>query len=160
MDQVDAGTVREYVGNYSEYEWAKSKEAEAAEQEESSTEPLAGSSTQKDKERKRHEAEERNKRHRLLRPLKDKLQVVEKSLEEIMHTKSEVELELADPGIYQEDQKSRLLQTLEQQKELVSEENSLFGQWEEISSRIEEVSSVHLPDYNSKTSDASVRETR
>ena len=158
--EVDNGKVKEYVGNYSEYEWAKEKEAAAAELKESSTEPLTNSATQNDKDRKRQEAEERNKRHRLLKPLKDKLQVVEKNLEEIMHTKSKVELELADPGIYQEDQKSRLLQTLDQQKKLASEENGLLGDWEEISSRIEEVSSVHLPDQNSKTSDASVGETR
>ncbi len=77
-----------------------------------------------------------------------------------MQTKGEMELELADPGIYQEDQKSRLLQTLDQQKELVSEENSLLGEWEEISSRIEEVSSVHLQSQDSKTNNAPVKEAR
>ena len=65
-------------------------------------------------------------------------------MEDIMQKKGEIELKLADPAIYQEDQKSRLLETLSQQKELVSNENRLLGEWEEITSRIEEVSSVHL----------------
>jgi ATP-binding cassette subfamily F protein 3 len=138
--EVNNGVVKEYVGNYTDYEWAKEKEAETEEQKQSSNKPLTNSATQKDKERKRQEAEERNKRHRLLKPLKDKLQVVEKSLEEIMQTKSVVELELAEPGIYQEDQKPRLLKALNHQKELVCEENNLLGEWEELSAQVEELS--------------------
>jgi len=79
--EVNAGTVKEYVGSYSDYEWAKEREeATHVAKDQESTTPDKISSSKKDKKRKREEAEARNQRYRKLKPLQENLKKVEQKL--------------------------------------------------------------------------------
>lgn len=136
--EVDAGKVKEYVGSYSDYEWAKAREEEtqAAKGLESSA-PEKTSSSKKDKKRKRQEAEARNQRYRQLKPLQDQLKKIEQKLEVIVQEKQAVENILADSALYEDNRKKDLKETLEQQKDLAWKEDKLTKEWELLSEKIE-----------------------
>ncbi|MEK9629979.1 MAG: ABC-F family ATP-binding cassette domain-containing protein [Nitrospinota bacterium] len=138
--EVSNGQVREYDGNYSEYEEAKLKE-EAFEEKGKSVagEKSAPGSSALDKDRKRKEAEERNLRYKKLKPLETRLVEVENRLEVLMEENQKIQSELADAGIYEADQKDRLMKTMEQQRNLKEEEQSLMEEWDELTASIEQV---------------------
>jgi ATP-binding cassette subfamily F protein 3 len=138
--EVNAGTVKEYVGSYSDYGWAKSREAKtAAGALAESAEPEKSSASKKDKERKRQEAEARNQRYRRLKPLQDGLKEVEQKLESVMQEKQTVETQLADSSLYEDNRKSDRLATLDRQKALAQEESTLMAEWDQLSQQIEEI---------------------
>jgi hypothetical protein len=58
-----------------------------------------------------------------------------------MEDKAACEMELADPSIHQAGEKTRLLKTLERQKQLADEENRLIGEWDRLSLSIDAYSS-------------------
>ncbi|MBV50943.1 MAG: ABC-F family ATP-binding cassette domain-containing protein [Nitrospinaceae bacterium] len=137
--EVNDGTVRQYIGNYSEYELAKNKEAEAALLNPTkSTQETSTSANQLDRDRKRREAENRNRKHKIIKPLKSRLQKVETRLEEVLAEKAAVEYKLANSAIYESANKPDLMETLSQQKELVSEEKTLTEEWGQLSTRIDQ----------------------
>jgi len=139
--EVENQSIKEYIGNYSDYEYYKAREAEQAEAQTSGAELKAAHSvSQQGRERKRREAEERNQRHRQIKPLQTKLEQVEKRLEQVMEEKGRAELQLADPEIYQESRKDGLLKTLKLQKELAREEDALLKEWDDLTAAMEQVS--------------------
>jgi ATP-binding cassette subfamily F protein 3 len=135
--EVEAGAVKEYSGDYSDYEWAKSKEVQAVEVSSGSGKDL--SSSQLNRERKKKEAEERNQRYKNLKPLQTKLAKVESRLEVLMQTNETLQRRLADASIYEDGQKPRLLKTLEEQTTLKAEEKTLLQEWDELTVAIEEI---------------------
>ena len=136
--EVNAGTVKEYVGSYSDYEWAKSREEETATSAlEESAAPIKTSSSKKDKKRKRQEAEARNQRYRKLKPLQDNLEKVEQKLETIIQKKQTIETQLADSELYQDNRKPELKEALDQQKDLAWKEGKLMKEWDLLSEQIE-----------------------
>ncbi|MBI4390147.1 MAG: ABC-F family ATP-binding cassette domain-containing protein [Nitrospinae bacterium] len=138
--EIGNGTLKEYVGNYSEYEWAKSRETQPAPQGNGDKDPDRKTAAQKDREQKRQEAETRNRRYRQLKPLQDELQTVEKRLDELMEEKRGLEQRLAGPALYEAEQKGLLMETLDRQKNLHNEEQDLLCRWEDLSSEIERAS--------------------
>ncbi|MFQ5449476.1 MAG: ATP-binding cassette domain-containing protein [Nitrospinaceae bacterium] len=139
--EIEDQTVREYAGNYSDYQYAKSREAETESAEPSNDSLQEKNSPAKvDRDRKRREAEIRNQRHRQLKPLQTRLAQVEQRLEQVMDEKQRTELELARQDIHREDQKTRLLKTLERHKELVCQEENLLREWDEVHESIERLS--------------------
>ena len=138
--EVDGGEVKDYPGHYSDYEWAKSKEVQGVEAPDKVVrEP---SSSQLNKERKKKEAEERNQRYQNLKPLQTRLVEVESRLETLMQTNEDIQSRLAETSIYENDQKSRLLETLEEQKALKAEEKILMREWDELTFKIERIESM------------------
>ncbi len=137
--EIEGGRRVEYLGNYSEYEEAKARQAEAqlAAASEARDKPVQGKES---RERKRQEAEARNQRHRKLKPLKDELERVETALEKVMNDKAQAETVLADPALHQAREKSRLLETLERQKQLALEEARLISEWDRLSQSIDTLS--------------------
>jgi ATP-binding cassette subfamily F protein 3 len=136
--EVDAGCVKEYVGSYSDYEWAKAREDEQATSgNKESDAPQKTSNSKKDKERKRKEAEARNQRYRQLKPLQDQLKKVEQKLEAIMQEKQTVDNILADSSLYEDSRKNDLKETLAQQKDLTWKESKLTKEWDLLSEKIE-----------------------
>ena len=134
------GKVREYDGNYSEYEDAKSKDELVEEKKQGRrVEKNAQTSSTLEKERKRKEAEERNLRYKSLKPLEARLEEVENRLEILIAENEKLQSELADSGIYEADQKGRLMKTMEQQRNLNDEEQTLMKEWDELTLSIEEV---------------------
>ncbi len=138
--EVDAGTVKEYVGSYSDYERAKARETETTAGGETEADPAEKTSvSKKDKERKRQEAEARNERYRKLKPLQDRLAKVERDLEAVMREKQNVETRLADSSLYQDDRKAELMEALDRQKDLARQETDLMTEWDGISEKIETI---------------------
>jgi len=140
--EIENQTIKEYIGNYSDYEYFKSKEAEQEQARVSGSDSDSDSknnkqNAQKSKARKRVEAKERNNRHRQIKPKKSRLCEVEKRLEQVGTDKSKTERELGDPDLHQTDQKKRLLEVLHQQKELFREEEQLTQEWEELTNEID-----------------------
>ncbi len=134
--EVADGHAQEYKGNYSEYERAKLKE-EPIEQEGKVSERSVASSIEKD--RKRQEAEERNQRYKQLKPLEKRLAEVESRLEILMAENEQLQSELAESNIYEADQKDRLMETMEQQRNVKDEEQGLMEEWDELSLSIEQI---------------------
>ena len=85
----------------------------------------------KDRERKRLEAEERNRKYREQSP--GDMKKIEVRLEQLLKEKDTIEQGLADPSIYEESQKGRLLKTLAREQERKEEEEKIMSQWEKLS---------------------------
>ena len=138
--EVEAGAIQEYTGDYSDYEWAKSKDI--ANVEVSSVTAKDPSSAKLNREKKKKEAEERNQRYKNLKPLQARLAKVESRLEVLMQTNETLQSRLADTSIYEEDQKSRLLGALEEQIVLKAEEKNLMQEWDNLTVAIEKIDSL------------------
>ena len=136
--EVNRGSVREYIGNYSEYESTKAQELEV----ESSNLTVSPrkpsvSSYQQNHVRKRLEAENRNKKHQALKPLRSHLKKIETRLERALTEKTTIEKKLANSAIYESKNKAQLLETLNRQTELANEEKVLTEEWDKFSSQID-----------------------
>ena len=138
--EICNGKVREYDGNYSEYEDAKSKDELVKEKKQARrVEKNVQTSSTLEKERKRKEAEKRNLRYKSLKPLEARLGEVENRLETLMVENEKLQSELVDSGIYEADQKDRLMKTMEKQRNLNGEEQTLIKEWDELTLSIKEI---------------------
>ncbi len=139
--EIDNGRLREFVGNYTDYERVTAGEAERAAvlRDESQPDLDPGTPARKDRDRKRREAEDRNARHRRLKPLRARLKQVEARLERVMEKKQTTEHELADPAVHEPEQKDRLLSLIDRQRKLAEEEDRLLWQWDDLTQSIEQV---------------------
>ena len=137
--EIENQTVKEYIGNYSDYEYFKAREAEQEKTQVVGADLKTDKKdSKKNKESKRNSAKKRSEKHRQIKPLKSRLREVEKRLEQVMAEKSKDELELSDPTIHQANQKNRLLEVLQSQKELGKEEQQLMAEWDELTQAIEQ----------------------
>ncbi len=134
---MDAGKVRIYHGNYTDYEREKAKQAAAQSKIDKQAREANTSKAKQDKQRKRREAEERNNRHRKLKPLKKRLQEIEPQLEKVLKDKEEVETRLGAPDIYDSEKKADLNSLLEKQGQLAREEQKLTQEWDKLMGEIE-----------------------
>ena len=124
-------------------EYAKSKDELVEEKDQARrVEKNVSTSSTLEKERKRKEAEERNLRYKNLKPLEARLEEVEKRLETLMVENEKLQSELVDSGIYEADQKDRLMKTMEQQRNLNGEEQTLIKEWDELTLSIEEIQKI------------------
>ena len=144
--EICNGKVHEYDGNYSEYKDAKSKDELVEEKGRiRRAEKNAATNSTLEKERKRKEAEERNLRYKQLKPLEARLEEVENRLEILIAENEKLQSELVDSGIYEADQKDRLMKTMEQQRNLNDEEQTLMKEWDELTLSIEAVQKNLIP---------------
>ena len=60
-------------------------------------------------------------------------------MDSVMTQSERMNLELADPSIYEADQKLRLIKTLEDQRNIQQEERALMKEWDELTTAIEQV---------------------
>ncbi len=149
--EVKGGRLREFLGNYDYYREKVQEEERGAREimggdggERSTQEekPLitnsgTASGRRKSKEEKRQEAEERQRRSRILLPLKKRLSGIEEEIHSREERLQEVMGMLTRSEIYRNGDKAR--EVLEERKELEDRIRLLYGEWEEISLRIEEI---------------------
>ena len=136
--EVKQGSVSEYIGNYSDYENSKTQEREIAlSSPTTATRKPSTSPHQQSHDRKRIEAENRNIKHQVLKPLRSNLKKIETRLEKVLTEKTIVENKLAKSSVYESKNKAQLLETLNQQMELTNEEKTLTEEWDKLSSQIE-----------------------
>jgi len=133
--EVEGGVVKDYPGHYSAYERERANQ-EVAVSSKSIKEPSASKLS---KEKKRQQAEERNQRYKNLKPLQIRLEKVESRLEVLMQNNDDLQSQLASARIYEADQKSRLLETLDQQNSLKAEEKILMEEWDELTVAVEQI---------------------
>ena len=100
---------------------------------------ISKTSESKDRNKKHLEAEERNRRYRETKPLKEKLEVLEKRLESVMTEKESLDKILATEKIYLDDNKKQLLESLGRRKELIKEENKLLDEIENWTDQLESI---------------------
>jgi hypothetical protein len=65
-----------------------------------------------------------------------------------MQTNETLQAQLADAKIYEEDEKPRLLKTLEEQTILKAEEKILMQEWDELTVEIEQIESSEQKDFS------------
>ena len=84
-------------------------------------------------------------RYKSLKPLEARLEEVENRLEILIAENEKLQLELVDTGIYEADQKGRLMNTMERQRNLNDEEQTLMKEWDKLNLSIEEVQKNLIP---------------
>ncbi|MCA9684744.1 MAG: ABC-F family ATP-binding cassette domain-containing protein, partial [Myxococcales bacterium] len=90
-----------------------------------------------ERERKRQEAEERVRRAKQLKPLERKVAELEARIAELEQAQKARSVELADPGVYQDEARRREL--LDAYQEAAAKLEELSGRWELASMELEEV---------------------
>ncbi|MFL6618882.1 MAG: ABC transporter ATP-binding protein, partial [Povalibacter sp.] len=132
---VDQGRPRPFDGDLDDYaRWFTTREHE----EEQQIEAREGANTaEQKKQRKREEAEQRNR----LSGLRSQIAKLEKEMEKLQKELTVIELALADPSIYQDKSKLQLLQLLESQTALKRKLETAESAWLEHSEKLESATS-------------------
>lgn len=130
--EFQKGHVKTYLGNLSEYVASKQKEQHIEAERATGT---ARNSPLTDKDRKRLEAEERQRRFRRVKPLREKIAALEARLSELEREKGEIEQLLGSQEIYRDGDKVR--QVSARYKELGLALNDAYFQWNELTKRLE-----------------------
>ncbi len=130
---VDQGRARVFDGDLDDYaRWFTTRE-QAEEQQIAERSPGENSAEQK-KQRKREEAEQRNR----LSGLRSQIARLEKDMSKLQAELNALEASLAEPDIYQEKNKPRLLQLLDSQKTLKRKLDDVESAWLEESEKLEQ----------------------
>lgn len=92
------------------------------------------------KDQRKQEAERRQK----MKPLMDALRRAEQAVEKLHQRQHQLELQLTDPSIYQESEKNRLKQLLEQKAQIDSQQEQAETDWLEAEEKFEEAQKKHV----------------
>jgi ATP-binding cassette subfamily F protein 3 len=126
---VDQGRASPFDGDLDDYaRWFTQREAA-----ETSGEAPRASSADQRRQRKRDEAERRNR----LSPLRADVARVEKQLAQLERERTDVDRQLAAPDIYEPAQKAKLQELLQQQARLQREVRAAEDQWLAATERLE-----------------------
>jgi ATP-binding cassette subfamily F protein 3 len=131
------GGIRTYPGNVSEYIEARGKEQQAAAP---APQGRSASGPGSEKERKRLEAEERQKRYRKTGPLRKQIGALEGELEAMEKDKAEVSRQMADPEIYRDGERVKILHA--RYKELEQALADGYFRWNALTKELEEMKSA------------------
>ena len=141
------GAIAVYPGNVSEYIEAREKRERAAVELSAKgggrTGGAAGGgrdgnsqpSKIPEKERKRLEAEERQRRYKKTKPLRDQIAALESRLEALEEEKSALEQSMADPAFYRDGEHARTAQA--RYKELEMSLGDGYFRWNELTKKLE-----------------------
>ncbi len=97
------GGVKTYLGSVSDYIATRRKEQAAQAADEERLTPPAGG----ERERKRAEAELRQRRYRQTRPVQEEIEQVERTIEMLEQRQTELEALMADPELYRDGERAR-----------------------------------------------------
>jgi ATP-binding cassette subfamily F protein 3 len=128
------GRIRVYLGNLSDYLYAKQQEHAAAaasgSQQATRTDmPLS------DKERKRIEAEQRQRRYQRTKPIRQHIEAIEKEIEAKERQKREVEELMSRPDFYKDGEKVKAVTA--EYKKLEQELQNAYFRWGELTKELE-----------------------
>jgi ATP-binding cassette subfamily F protein 3 len=134
------GCLTRYPGNYSYYVSKVGSDPVSRQSGEAQREPqvrLAPSVRDTDRERKRDEAERRNRLYRILKPLRDRVASCEARIESLEAELKTLDAELVSPDLYQDLERARVVG--EKAREVRSGLDIVFEEWtaaaEELSNR-------------------------
>ena len=132
---VHDGKVEIFDGDLEDYsQWLTQQRADEKAEAKSDT-PIAANSAQIRKEQKRQEAE----RRKALRPMKRKVETLEKQLDKQQALLAQVEDSLGDPAIYEGSAKDRLKELLDQQTQFKKEVADIEEAWMEALELLEQM---------------------
>lgn len=130
------GRIRTYPGNISDYLYRKQKElAAAATTASSGVSALVAERT--DKERKRIEAEQRQRRYKAVKPIQDRIAKLEKEIEQKERVKAELEERMGHADFYKNG--DNVKEVTAQYKTLEAELNDIYFRWGELTKDLERV---------------------
>ncbi|MDI6765817.1 MAG: ABC-F family ATP-binding cassette domain-containing protein [Bacteroidota bacterium] len=147
--EFSPGNVRTFVGNVSDYLAKKKEERETATQQLHIPSASGGLSSQidskeiilSDKERKRIDADKRQKLFKLLLPLREKLEKIENVIGTMEKQKSSIETLMASPDFFSDGEQAKRL-TREYKEVQISLEQA-YLEWEEINLEIDRIRAKH-----------------
>jgi ATP-binding cassette, subfamily F, member 3 len=137
---LENGHVEVYPGTLDEFMYALRQRQEAQEKPGSGSGSGSGKTEsapvdRNDKDRKRREAENRQQRSKVLKPLKDKVSKLEAQIEKVEAAHKEITAQLADPAVYADAKRSNAL--MAEFAERKSELAKLTTEWEQLSLEVE-----------------------
>ncbi|HLP17887.1 MAG TPA: ABC-F family ATP-binding cassette domain-containing protein [Bacteroidota bacterium] len=143
--EVRKDGVSVYLGNVTEYLDKKKKEAAlVSDAQEGKKNRASGGESSKpamsDKERKRLEAERRQQIYGMTKPLKKKLEIVEKKIEPLEQRQKEVEAVMAHADFFQYAERAKKITN--EYKDIQSTLEKLYHEWEVLSAQIEKIAST------------------
>ncbi|HXG01575.1 MAG TPA: ABC-F family ATP-binding cassette domain-containing protein, partial [Bacteroidota bacterium] len=132
----DTACVRIYPGNLSDYLYTKQKELVGAV--EKPAHAISESEQRlSDKERRRIEAEQRQKRYQLTKPIRDEIEQIEQEIETKEERKAELEELMAHPEFYKDGEKVKEITA--EYKSLERELQHAYFRWGELTKELEEM---------------------
>ena len=138
--ELKDGTIHYYSGNYS-YFIEKRNQAQIAQDVEQKSGPEK-TPFYKNKEKKRLEAEERNKTYKIRAAFEKDLSAVEKKIAALERTKSEHETALCDPQTHKD---CARVKTISLELKNINEElEKLYSVWTELHVKLEQASSSQI----------------
>lgn len=129
--EIEAGTYKEYLGSYSDYEWKKEQEAALSE-------PAARVIERRSNGKSLKPAGKLPRRSNQYKTIQKKLSGLEGQLEDIMGKKDKLDHVLANADIYSDVNKDKLMETLSQYESLGSEEDELLEEIERLTAVLEQ----------------------
>ncbi len=131
------GGIRVYPGTLSDYIEKKKAERDASSPAGHGTARTNG--TMGEKERKRYEAQLRQERYRLTKPIRDKIDSLERVIAMHEKEKAGIERQMADPEFYKEGEHVKAVSA--RYKEVQEQLGDEYFKWGELAKRLEEVES-------------------
>jgi ATP-binding cassette subfamily F protein 3 len=135
--EVGSGTVRTFIGNISDYIAKKREEREAYVRSETAEKKAASAFEMGDKDRKRIEAERRQQLSVKLRPLKSKVEALEREIEQLESRHKAIEAAMLDPELYKNGAEAKRISV--ERKEVEQLLARAYDQWDTIQGEIEKV---------------------
>ncbi len=134
--EVRNRSIKTYLGNISDYIAAKEKETQSFNPN-AELRAKTNNTELSEKDRKRIEAEERQRLYKHTKPVKDKLAILEKKIHEKEKKKLDCEIIMAAPEFYSDPQKVKSISA--EYKTIDNELSNLYAQWARLSEEIEKI---------------------
>jgi ATP-binding cassette subfamily F protein 3 len=140
--EVDAGRLTPYLGNYEDYLYKKSLE-KADSKNERVGKPASSNVTDKElparksKDKKRYEAEIRNRFFRQTQDLRRRIQGIESGLDQASRDLQIMEAKLADPEVYKKGE--NIADLVRSHGDLKKKTEALTSEWDTLSLQLEEM---------------------
>ncbi|HOU53233.1 MAG TPA: ABC-F family ATP-binding cassette domain-containing protein [Myxococcota bacterium] len=129
--ELKEGRLTRYAGNWHDYriQAARAADPEPATPARDGRDIAQASSRDLERERKREEAERRNRLYRILKPLRDRVQSIEAEIDSLEKTLREVEDRLTRPDLYADLEQAR--KTGQEARLIRQRLDGLYAAWEE-----------------------------
>ncbi len=139
--EVRNGRIRTFLGNVGDYLDKKHREEEQALREVRAAGSMHASPGIPEKERKRREAELRQKRYAKTRPVQDRIAALEQAISMKEAEKLAVESAMGSPDFYRDGEKAR--ETVERYKSLQEELTEDYYRWDQLQRELERLQDLY-----------------